>query len=523
MKIKNKKGNVQFIIVTVLLIIVTFFVYLAYMEDVTGFIFNDSNDLSCRMYVAAKDFPSIKLGEFFYNLREKCLVDEDIKVNLEDKDKSFDKIASEMSSCWYRYGEGQYDFLESFGTSGNWCFLCGKVQFEDNSQSYQYRNFVEWSKKNNYNDSTKYFDYIALKHIDVDDEEVTKVREEYEDILHDDPGAEMNDLLFVLSEQVNYLNDFQMKKIDSSDEEMFIVYRYDRIDKTYDEKFADAGEGVLYGAFGAIVAGAILEGFVQGAIVGGAAGLVSGGLLSVPMAMIGGVFRAAKGMYKSVVSINKVFRVTNLIKKTKNLFKISTYVNKIDDTIRFAKIVARGKGEVKLVKKILDFRASVSDLREYAAFLKSGQKVHEIERAKNLETIADWMEEANIKKLTDIEKQLNKLDKQSVSKLENYIDTVDDQKLADIVLEGGYGIDEVGDLKALRDLAKVEISDLKKGVQISEAPGIGNYIRASVVIQGGIIGGFIGSELYGDSIQYVDILTKEQYFRQCGTYAENFN
>ena len=32
-----------------------------------------------------------------------------------------------MVRCWYRYGEGEYDFLSNFGTTGNWCFLCGTV------------------------------------------------------------------------------------------------------------------------------------------------------------------------------------------------------------------------------------------------------------------------------------------------------------------------------------------------------------------------------------------------------------
>lgn len=93
-----------FIIGGVLVIILTFFIFLTFFSGISKSVVSESDDMICRALVASQDKTKV-LGVFLFELNNKCKVDYDSTLSLEDKDEGFKEIAHYMSRCWYRFGE----------------------------------------------------------------------------------------------------------------------------------------------------------------------------------------------------------------------------------------------------------------------------------------------------------------------------------------------------------------------------------------------------------------------------------
>lgn len=81
----NKKAIAAGVLVGMIIIFVSFFLYLFFFVNISKGVVSEADDISCRAYISLKSFPGIKFGEFFYKINEKCFIDEIKNVNLEKK------------------------------------------------------------------------------------------------------------------------------------------------------------------------------------------------------------------------------------------------------------------------------------------------------------------------------------------------------------------------------------------------------------------------------------------------------
>lgn len=515
----NKKSQLSKETVKIIAVIIAIFVFFGFISSFIPSLFNKSKDLACVTSLYIEDATGLSISDYLLDLKLRCAIDDPQKVDLEDTDKSFKVMSSEMARCWYRYGEGKYDFLDGWDTSGNWCFLCGKIEFEDNSKSISYKDFVDWLGKEKYNETSNYLDYINVKYTSANGEDIQNIREEYYEFLNDDDsGAEIKEMLYILGNQIEYLDDFRLKQIDSQDKEIFVVYRYDRLNKTFSEQLSSAKTGVYAGVGLSLVTSMVVEGLTEAAIIGGtsaAAGSIvpGGGTLvgGVGGAIVGFVKGATTSVLKSGKSITKVVKISNLMKKTNNFFRISKYVKE-------------SEGIYEMIKDVLSIGKKV-EIMKVAERLEEGDHFKD-----SLMTIVKMMDEIGIDDLSDIDKikniKMSNLD--NIQKL--YVKNTE-------ILEKAAKSGDIAKInKNLNSISKSQITlqkietlneDVGKIlIKLKESPSkvtdedvvkLSDYFRTFIILGSGVSGGGVGATYNDNYNQYVDLLTKEQYYRLCGT------
>ncbi|MBS3172250.1 hypothetical protein J4438_01550 [Candidatus Woesearchaeota archaeon] len=59
-----------------------------------------------------------------------------IDINSKDEIEIKKTIANEMYDCWYQFGQGERDFLDTwdFGKGDNYCFVCSRIDFSEETQ-----------------------------------------------------------------------------------------------------------------------------------------------------------------------------------------------------------------------------------------------------------------------------------------------------------------------------------------------------------------------------------------------------
>jgi hypothetical protein len=301
----NKKADINFFIVSVIIIILSFFIYLSFFSSISNIVVSETDNLACTSYVATSDNSAVKAATFFYNIDKKCSKD-DITEKLETKDEKFQLIGDRMVSCWERYGKGQYDFMSNINTEGNWCFTCGAIEFTDSDEVYDYNEFIKWTnntKLKRNNEEITYHDYVAMKYSDYDTKtlkDISDAAKELEEIKKEgDPN--FNKLMFYFSEQNQNLQDLAFKEINTN-EKIFLVYRYDRWEQDLDEVIASTAAGA---------AGATALSFVVTSVATGGIGFV---------VKLGTVVKA---LGEGSILVSKISKIMNLMSKT---VKISTLV-----------------------------------------------------------------------------------------------------------------------------------------------------------------------------------------------------
>ncbi|MFW6233027.1 MAG: hypothetical protein ACOC3Z_00005, partial [Nanoarchaeota archaeon] len=230
----NNKSNMQYMIGVVIVSLIGFFILMGFFINTGNVLVSSTDDTNCRSYIAAKDNLAVKIGEMFSKINSKCKVDK-FEIDESEKDKVFKEIAESMRRCWYRYGEGEYDFLGNMDTEGNWCFACATISFNSkNKEIYSYNDFVNWTSENKFTMSNgtemSYFDYLSLKYSDATHENVSQVKDIINELISED-DKELEPILLHISQQYEYLQDLRLKQINTN-EKNFVVYRYDRLPKS---------------------------------------------------------------------------------------------------------------------------------------------------------------------------------------------------------------------------------------------------------------------------------------------------
>jgi len=504
---QRKKSNIALhSLVGALIILLTFVIYISFFTGIFKDTAKTADDQLCRAFVAGKSTNIAKISDFLFQLKGRCKIDKDIVLDVSEKEETFEAIADTSARCWYRYGEGEFDFLHNYKTQGSWCFICGSLEMEDNQNALSYKDYVKWSKTHNVSKNNTYFNYINMLYINDENGLSSTLRQEFETMLSDDEFGEASDkaILNLLGEKITSLEELQLKSINSEDEKLYVVYRYDRIPKEFNQQMNDAivdmGIGIVAGIGVNMLAEAATEMVVFGAISTGGCAFSGIATLATPACtVLGGAFGFVKGLaggiWKSAKSIKKTKRVYSLMKKigkVVSLSKKSKYLH-----------------EVELVEDVISNGATVKDIGELVVKIKNP-------KLKTLfEDSVRVMEKHGIDKLDDLPVRIKEnpkiLDelKLKPGHLRDSLDMVNIKKLP---LE----IKELDKLDA--DLTKV-LGKYTSGKTLSKEDGIviRDVLRVSSVLGGASAGIYVGISSNSNYNQYVDLLTREQYYRLCGT------
>lgn len=485
---KNKKGDATFVMVSALIMILSFFVILGFFTSSSKYVASEIDDIACRALISAKDNLAFQVaGEFTKAIGIKCKKDvvELESVDLEDVYKD---VADYMGKCWYRYGEGEYDFLSRFNSEGDWCFTCAKIEFKDGEFVYPYsanykniQSFVEWTQKNKFKTANgtemKYSDYFNMKYVKIDDvkelEDIQKDIDELKTEMEQDPDAALLPLIFYMGGKNMEMVDLANKQIDTNDK-VYIVYRYERLN----EETMDVVGDVLLG----MGAGLVTELAVESA-----ATFLVGATIAIPKATFKGLIGAAKFTKYS----EKIAKLSEKIGSKIKYSKASDVVENVksfDGSLKNLDDIAQSVKETDsiLSKRILDF---TSDLRKHGITDMDKIDVSILSTKDDIDNVLSRSQ--SVVTALNKKKQLNK----NLEELEEL------KKIGDEIrplIDNTGNIDEI-----LADPSLVE--------------KINKYLKLSARTAAVVAGGSVTYAYNSNYRQYVDILTPEQYYRSCGT------
>jgi len=89
---------------------------------------------SCRDSVLLKERSKILGKPLISDVKCKTHV---VEIDSTEKEEIFEDISNEMYDCWKQFGEGKRDFLDKhdFGRGDNWCFVCSRIDFDEETQN----------------------------------------------------------------------------------------------------------------------------------------------------------------------------------------------------------------------------------------------------------------------------------------------------------------------------------------------------------------------------------------------------
>lgn len=502
----NKKSNVQYVFVTILLTLLTFSLYLKFFVLINEGISTESEDLMCRSFVATKDLSGIKLGEFFYELNYKCHKDFIEDKNVENKEEIFQNVAEAQKRCWYRFGEGKYDFMSNLNKDGFWCFECAQLDFSESDvkETYSYLEYIEYLNQTTLmvgDENKSYYNYLNLKYANLEDEqEMYEIKDEIDEVIKSG-DKNFQDLGMVFNEQYLYLNDLLKKEINPN-EKMYVVYRYDKPSEDYGKKIEDA---LITGATttGAVMITPIILGTAAAIACGSA--IATGGLLTPLCAIVGG---------KAITSI-----VKNTIEVTANTIKIAKKVKRITEfisnSIKYSK-------KTKSLSRI--FTGTTKELKDINKVI-----AHENPKMFELtEELITKLDNNGIKHADDIVVEISKSQKLSknIDELfDKHWEILNSNALNKLVAKQEIYLKRVEELKKLqketlsleKELGMITDS-FKKQEKLNQINlNKGKIMKGTIAVIAGATAGIASTGFNYNDNQYVDVLTAEQYYRLCGS------
>lgn len=516
----NKKSSVQFTLVGILLTLITFFLMGSFLMSTTKTLTSSSQDIACRTFLSAKDSSYVKISEeFLGSLNQRCKMDE-ISYTFEDREKTFSTTANMMQKCWYRYGEGKYDFLTNVNTQGNWCFTCARVDFKTGGETYEYQAFIEYLKtqkimiedEQGIEEEKSLYEYLNVQYADLENEsEMYNIKSEIDAILAENEPA-LNRMALQVNQQYEYIMDLRLKEIDT-DEPLYIVYRYDKPDNRVIDTTKQAAIGAVTGLVVSVGTGMAVSWALETAtyaLIGGAV-CAWGGPLALACGAVGGVIGGIVGGVKALSKTSK--KVAGMVKKINSIFK------KLNKFRVFSKNVER------VTEVGIDFSSNIpiGELRVANTFIKK----FDSKLSTKFENLIKKMEDIGVKDLEELEAKILQSESKYIEKTFNAaFEVMHDPKLygkfdeaLDIMKKDG--LIEIDELNKLKDeLINIKKTDLEKLMQTPEGKKkVSNYIKSTIIVANSLAAGAAATDLNFYDYQYVDILTEEQFYRTCGTHT----
>ena len=519
---KNKKSNVTYILSIVLITILTFFIYLNFFVLNTKNVSDNSEDLLCRSLVSSKDLSVVKAGEFFYQLNYKCHKDFIKDKNVKSKEEVFKIIADSQKRCWYRYGEGKYDFMSNLNKDGFWCFECGQLDFSGsdlNHEVYSYAEYIEYLKTVKLKvgeEEMTYYNYMNLRYANSEKaEEFYSIRGDIDDLLQEG-DSNFNNLGMIYNEQYIYISDLMKKKIDTG-EKIYIIYRYDKPTEDFSDKVLSATYSGIKTTAGVMAVGIVIEKAISISLTAAScAAAVGTGGLATPLCVAGiGYTAASFGKTASKVA-TKAVKIAKLIEKANKIRDV------FQDSVKFSK---------KTMKAMKAFTGNVAELEHIGKDISKIKKYEDL--GKDILKTSEDLKKMNINHFDDIEKGVVDLNGEieNINLLfdRNY-KMLDNDGLEELVSKQKFYSDQKDALiKLQQEIAKYEtdFGKLTENMPIEKKSWLLNHkmllVKGTIALASGATAGTIAYNSNYNDNQYVDLMTEEQYYRLCGTrsYAKD--
>lgn len=489
----NKKADITFLTVIILVSIISFGVVGIYIIETNEIVSTSKDDVLCNTLIQLKGNNLYSIVDLFYQINTRCKVDS-ILIDSENENDVFKKFADSSVSCYDRYGKGEFDFLEKYKAEGNWCFLCGEVSFENNVDfNANYFDFIEWTKKISLpeNDSISYYDYTNFVYSSVNEDNIGELESLEEDIssliseVSEGDFPELMDVSLLTLEKYQTIVDYQLKNFDSS-QTYYVTYRYDRL-PNIDDRLQDAGDAAQSAIIGGLIASAGTE---------IALGFVTGGV---------GFIKASLTISSKLLVISKLNTIFSKMKNFVSYSKVEKSSEYLDNTITISSTVGK---TVKISEKLTKFNPTPDDLRGFSELLKLDSKYAELGNRFN--NIAEFMDKKNIKSFNDLDKV--SLDKEIIEDIKYFVK-------ADIPASEGATAQKLQEqVKNMQSFASDDILKLSSNDPsfISKSMStIKNTLRVTAFGTGAFLG-LVYEEDDNPYNQYVDIMTQEEFYRNCG-------
>ena len=495
----NKKAFMYTYLISVITIVISFFLLINFLGSSSNFLSDELSDNACRSVLYAKSNVLIKAGEAVNSaLTEKKLFDE-INYNcredyIEDaksssKEEVFQETSELMQRCWYRYGEGEIDFMQNIDTNGNWCFTCAKLEFEEDTGTYPFLEFAQWSLEESNTievdgEQMRLGDYLQLKYSDIDTQTYLELEDVIEEMREDATDPAFQSLFYYMIYEKVYLTDLAKKEISTIEGDTnYIVFRYDRVKEDKTDILVNVGIG--------IVGGLVAEAAAEYVITWG-----FGAIVSIPKAVI-----------KGVGSISKISSVEDKAKKAFKIIEASKKSTKSAKVLKLESISEVLKTGSK--DEILSFS---NDIKKFDEFKDYGRA---------LDDIVKIMDDVNIDNFDDLAKlenleSLSKAKKIELTQKLNSMDKVNDKaQVKAINKERDLYSSDVDNFEDIRKRIQ-SIDDANPIFDKTLAEKLPGYFRKTASAAAGAAGAIAGAGFSNEYEQYVDVLNKEQYYRLCG-------
>jgi hypothetical protein len=492
----NKKAMATMTFVGVVISLISMFLISDFIFTTSDLTTTVAEDANCKKSVALKSSSTVKLYEFIEELNHNCKTEyKELKTDV--KTENLKSISNSMTKCWDRFGAGEFDFLSNFDTEGNWCFTCAKLHSDESINPISFStDLIPYQKNNSITlsngSSIFYYDYMRMKYYDGNDltqlEEINDGIDELSNMIGD-TDAITQPLIDSMYNKNKEIFDLALKNNDFSND-VYVVYRYDRIPKDVLEIAGDIGQGVLAGMA------------VETVLIGGA------GLVLAPFTFGASLALTAAQLAKVANKLGKTYSIG------KDLIKFKEVLNKIGKSIKFSK-------PTKLGNIVSKFEDSITSLAS------TGKKLSKVDSdlGNQVTSLTDDLTKLGIKHIDDLDILISSKSKQ----IENLQDIT--IKAINSGLLKNKGLTRLAkretelndELLGLQKLS-TEIVDLKSKGKLTPSlsaellKGTTRFMGkvASVVGVSGATGGFVAAP-NSNYVQYVDLLNKEQYYRLCGT------
>lgn len=501
----NKKADIMFVTVIFLVSIISFGVVSLYLLNTSNTISSELDDIACRGLIIGKSDLRMKIGEFFFEINNKC-IKEEIVEDYQNHEQLLTDVGDSMQRCWYRYGEGQYDFLSNYDTEGNWCMLCGTIESENDIGNVPVSSFINWAEseenvvtlKNG--SKGKYLDYVNFKYANITSGELQNISSTLASLDSQDTTEKL--FVEIFEEQYQGLIDLKLKEITTQpDQKNYIVYRFDRIETDESEKIQNAliSAGVSLGV--SLAASTLIENVV---VWSGTALICTGSLVTGPGAV------AICGSTVAAASLNT----------GKTVLKATTGVSKITKLSKLSEKITKSITSTKTSRKANlanTFDGGVDD----AIILADKFRKTNPELADDYLKFANSLKDLGISDIGKIDELIVNLEKNRKVVGESFDRAVD----ANVLNNNGFrklvarDTELVDEINKLSKVQEELIPIMKKSQDLTkpEKVKLSNYFKGTFHITAAVAAGTIAYNLDFDNRQYVDIMTQEQYYRLCGT------
>jgi hypothetical protein len=500
LKNNNKKAMATMTLVGVVISLLSMYIVSDFIFSTSELTTTTAEDQACKSLILGKNTIVGGIADFLIGVNSKCKT-ESYEITPDEPEDQFKIISNSMAKCWNRYGEGESNFLSSFGTEGNWCFSCAQLSFKEKGNVYDYsKEFIPYTNENDItlSNGTKltYYNYLNLRYFEESNSSLADINSGILEIseLTQEGDSAMGPLIMSLSEKNQELLDLASKKIDTS-EDLFVVYRYDTIPESSMEILLDTMGGVAMGTASGIAIESLLfwgAGVLLAPVTGGASLAVAAAVTAV----------------KTVKASKTGKKVLTVYEKIEDILEVSAKSIKFTKAQKIIKVFEKFDGSIENLAKIGDKLSSISP-----------------DFSKKIKGIQSTFDKLNLKNIDDLDISLlenqDKL-KHLQAATDQMIDSnvfIDD-KFLDLIVKSEAGlVDQINELKILsKQMENIgDISKLSESVKTSHLNNMRTYTRLLAAVGGGLSGGVAAYNYNSENIQYVDLLNQEQYYRLCGT------